>query len=106
MAATLKALLELKDKNFSAKLNSACKKAQNSLKEVASTSSLLGNSIGGTAGKLGSMIGSFSKLAGPMAAASVSIAGVGAALKSVVENSAKFEVALDHLQSLTGLTAD
>lgn len=106
MAGQLKTELTLKDKNFSAKLNSACKKAQNQLQSVSQASGLLGKSIGGTAGQISGLIGGFSKMAGPMAAATASIAAIGAGLKSVVENSAKFEVALDHLQSLTGLTAD
>lgn len=106
MAAQLKTELTLKDKNFSAQLNSACKKAQNQLQSVSQASGLLGKSIGGTAGQISGLIGGFSKMAGPMAAATASIAAIGAGLKSVVENSAKFEVALDHLQSLTGLSAD
>ena len=106
MAATFKTELTLNDKNFSAKLNTACKKAQNSLKNVSSASGLLGNNIGGAAGKISGLIGGFGKLAGPMAAATASIAAVSAAIGDVVKNSAKFEVALDHLQSLTGLSAD
>lgn len=105
MAAQLKTELTLKDNNFNAKLNSACRKAQNALSQVSSSGGLLGKSIGGAASSINGLIGSFSRLAGPMAAATASIAAVGAAMKTCVDNGAKFELALDHLQSLTGLTA-
>lgn len=104
--ADLKAKLTLNDKNFNAKLDSACKRAQAQLQNVSKSAGLLGGNIGGAAGKISGLIGGFGRLAGPMAAATASMAALGAGLQSVIENSAKFDLALDHLQALTGLTGD
>lgn len=104
--ADLKAKLTLNDKNFTAKLDSACKRAQTQLQNVSKSAGLLGGNIGGAAGKISGLIGGFGRLAGPMAAATASMAALGAGLQSVIENSAKFDLALDHLQALTGLTGD
>lgn len=105
-AANLKTTLSLNDKNFTAKLNSTVKKTQAALSQVQGSSGLLGKSIGGAAGQINGLIGGFSKLSGPMAGAAAGLAAVSATIKSCVENGAKFELALDHLQSLTGLTAN
>jgi hypothetical protein len=50
MAAQLKTELTLKDKNFSAQLNSACRKAQASLAQVSNTTKGFGNILGGLGG--------------------------------------------------------
>ena len=104
--ADLKAKLTLNDKNFNAKLDSACKRAQAQLQNVSKSAGLLGGNIGGAAGKISGLIGGFGRLAGPMAGATAGLAALGAGLQSVIENSAKFDLALDHLQALTGLTGD
>lgn len=106
MAADLKARLTLNDKNFNAKLEGACRKAQAQLQNVSKASGVLGKSMGGAAGQIGGIISGFSKITGPAALATAGFVGVAASLKDVVENGSKFELALDHLQSLTGVTAD
>ena len=84
MSSTLKTELILKDNNFSAKLDSATKKAKASLNEISSSCKGLSGMLGGLSGKIGGLtgnlnglLGSVSKLSNPWILAGT--AAIGAA---------------------------
>ena len=104
--ADLKAKLTLNDKNFTAKLDSACKKAKNQLASVSKASKGLGGAIGGAAGGISNAISSLGLLSGPAMAGTAALAGLAAGFKDCVKNGAELELALSHLRSLTGMAAE
>lgn len=105
--ADLKTNLTLNDKNFSARLDSACKKAQNSLGQLGKTtkglSGVLGSlagQVGGAAGSIASLAGSFSSLLNPITA---TIAGLGLAAKAFFDYNVELEKAQRLASQFTGL---
>ena len=107
MAAQLKTELTLKDKNFSAQLNSACRKAQASLAQVSNTTKGFGNILGGLGGQLGKtvtglsgMAGAFTSLVNPVTAVG---AAVGLAGKAFFDYNKKLEETQRLTKQFTGL---
>ena len=93
MASTLKTELILSDSNFTAKLNSATKKAKASLNEISQSAKglggILGNlsgKIGGFTGQLGGLLNSSKMLANPWVAAGAAITGAGVAFFNYNKN--------------------
>ena len=107
MAATLKTELTLRDKNFSAQLNSACRKAQASLGQISNTTKGFGNVLGGLGGQVGKtvaglsgMAGAFSSLVNPVTAAA---AAVGLAGKAFFDYNKHLEETQRLTKQFTGL---
>lgn len=105
--ADLKTNLTLNDKNFSARLDSACKKAQNSLGQLGKTTKglsgvlgSLGGQVGGAAGSLASLAGSFSSLLNPVTA---SVAAIGLAAKAFFDYNKELEKCQRLASEFTGL---
>ena len=93
MSSTLKTELILSDKNFNAKLNSACNKAKASLQQVSQStkglSGMLGNlsgQIGSLTGQLGNFLNSSKLLANPYVALGAAITGAGVAFFNYNKN--------------------
>lgn len=104
--ADLKAKLTLNDKNFTAKLDTACKKAKNQLADVSKATKGLGSAIGGAAGGISNAISSLGLLSGPAMAGTAALAGLAAGFKDCVKNGAELELSLSRLRGLTGLAAE
>lgn len=101
MASTLKTELTLKDKNFSAQLNSACKKAQNSLKNVSAATKGFGNVLGGLGGQIGTTISGLSGMAGAFTSLLNPVTAVGAAVGAAGMAFINYNKKLEETQRLT-----
>ena len=110
MSAQLKTELLLKDINFTAKLNSATKKAQASLNQIQQSTKGLsgvlgsfGGQLGGVTSQLNGLLGAASKLANPWVAAGAAIGGAAVAFFNYNKN---LEQTLNRTQQFTGLTGN
>ena len=100
MAANLKTELTLKDKNFSAQLNSACKKAKSSLGEISTATRGFNGLLGGLGGQLGKTIAGLSGMAGAFSALCNPITAAGAALGLAGKAFFDYNVELEKAQRL------
>lgn len=99
--ADLKTRLTLNDKNFSAKLDSACKKAQSSLGQLSKTTKGLGGVLGSLGGQLGGTIGSLTSLAGSFSSLLNPVTAAGVAIGAAAVAFTKYNVELEKTQRLT-----
>lgn len=101
MAAQLKTELTLRDKNFSAQLNSACRKAQASLAQVSNTTKGFGNILGGLGGQLGKTVSGLSGMAGAFTSLVNPVTAVGAAVGLAGKAFFDYNKRLEETQRLT-----
>lgn len=101
MAAQLKTELTLRDKNFSAQLNSACRKAQASLAQVSNTTKGFGNILGGLGGQLGKTVTGLSGMAGAFSSLLNPVTAVGAAVGLAGKAFFDYNKHLEETQRLT-----
>ena len=101
MAAQLKTELTLKDKNFSAQLNSACRKAQASLGQISNTTKGFGNVLGGLGGQIGKTVTGLSGMAGAFTALVNPVTVAGAAIGLAGKAFFDYNKHLEETQRLT-----
>lgn len=113
MANILKTELTLNDKNFSAGINSACKKAQSSLNQVSATTKGFGGILGGLSGQIGGAISSLSGLAGsvsslcnPYTAAAAAVAAGATAFFNYNKNLSETRDLVEQFTGLDGAQLD
>lgn len=113
MSTQLKTELLLKDNNFSAKLDSATKKAKASLNEISQSAKglggILGNitgKIGGLTGNLNGLLGSASKLANPWVAAGTAVTGAAVAFFNYNKNLEETKNLTAQFTGLSGKSLD
>ena len=113
MASQLKTELLLKDNNFSAKLDSVCKKAKASLNEISQSTKGLSGMLGNLSGKIGGMtssinglLGSASKLANPWVLAGTAIIGAGTAFFNYNKNLEETKNLTEQFTGLSGKELD